>query len=135
MKLEKLFQFRFASKRDHILIILALTSTFVSGISQPYSITLLSGGFQSMINYAKGEKNSQTDAMFLEELHEFVRKYSCVGGLLLLGGYLGTAVMNITATRQVKYNNHFFNGISISYAKVKYFYDNCYRPWLRTNTH
>ncbi|CAF4933976.1 unnamed protein product [Pieris macdunnoughi] len=93
--------FRFATKQDCILITIGLLASFISGISLSYSITLVSNGFQSMINYAKADKSAETEAYFLNEIQDFVRKYSCVGGLLLLGGYLGTALMNITAIRQV----------------------------------
>ncbi|XP_047503247.1 ATP-dependent translocase ABCB1-like isoform X5 [Pieris napi] len=93
--------FRFATKQDCILITIGLLASFISGISLSYSITLVSNGFQSMINYAKADKSAETEAYFLNEIQDFVRKYSCIGGLLLLGGYLGTALMNITAIRQV----------------------------------
>ncbi|CAK1551197.1 unnamed protein product [Leptosia nina] len=93
--------FRFTTKWDILLITLALLATFISGTSLPYSITLVSNGFHSMINYAKSNKTVETNENFLREMHHFVYKYACVGIILLSGGYLGTALMNIAAINQV----------------------------------
>ncbi|XP_045498441.1 ATP-dependent translocase ABCB1-like [Colias croceus] len=93
--------FRFASKWDKILIGVALFGTFISGISLPYAITLVANVFQNMINYAKSNKNNLVNDKFLHEMHLFSLKYTGVGVILLMGGYLGTALMNIAAINQV----------------------------------
>ncbi|XP_038210088.1 ATP-dependent translocase ABCB1-like [Zerene cesonia] len=54
-----------------------------------------------MINYAKTDKNNLANDDFLHEMHKFSLKYSSVGAILLMGGYLGTALMNIAAINQV----------------------------------
>lgn len=59
--------------------------------------------FQDMISFAKEQKRGEEadNDEFLEEMHIFGVMYTCVGILIFIGGYLGSALMNITAINQV----------------------------------
>lgn len=84
------------------MITISLLATFVAGITLPYAINLVAGNFQNMISYAKSAKEGiPDDKVFLSKIHLFGVKYSCVGVVLFFGGYLGSALMNITAINQV----------------------------------
>lgn len=58
-----------------------------------------------MIAYTKSaQEGTPDDKEFLSKIHLFGVKYSCVGVILFIGGYMGTALMNITALNQVNVN-------------------------------
>ncbi|XP_028161700.1 multidrug resistance protein pgp-3-like [Ostrinia furnacalis] len=85
-----------------LLIALALLATIIAGITLPYAITLVANVFQTMISYSKlAQAGTQDDEEFLRSMHAFGVHYSCVGVVLFLGGYLGTALMKITALNQI----------------------------------
>ncbi|RVE50883.1 hypothetical protein evm_004450 [Chilo suppressalis] len=94
--------YRFASKWDKLLIAISLLCNAVAGMILPYAITLVAGVFQDMISYAKdGDNSIENNEQFLNSLHTFAIKYSCVGIILFLSGYLGTALSKIAALNQI----------------------------------
>lgn len=99
------FQYRFASRQEKLLIIIALFASVIVGLILPYAITLVANIFQTMITYDKSRKEGKRrDTEFLTSMHKFGIYYSCVGAVLFLCVYLGNAFMNITAINQVR--NH-----------------------------
>ncbi|CAH2096059.1 unnamed protein product [Euphydryas editha] len=93
--------FKFATKWDKLLISVALIAIFTAGLTMPYSIVLVANAFQSMIDYARSNKDDSNTKVFLKSMHQFGINYSCVGVLLLTGGYLGSALMNVAAINQI----------------------------------
>ncbi|XP_045448212.1 ATP-dependent translocase ABCB1-like [Melitaea cinxia] len=93
--------FKFATKRDKLLISIAFISIFIAGLTMPYSIALVANVFQSMIDYAKSNKDQFYTRLFLKSMQQFGIKYTCVGVLLLISGYLGSALMNVAAINQI----------------------------------
>lgn len=97
-----LLQFRYASNWDRVLIAVGLLASIVAGMTLPYAITLVANVFQGMITYTKSaQAGTQDDQGFLTSMHGFGVHYSCVGLTLFMGGYLGTALMKMTALNQV----------------------------------
>ncbi|XP_026327136.1 multidrug resistance protein 1-like isoform X4 [Hyposmocoma kahamanoa] len=94
--------FRFASKEDKLMITVAMLATIFAALSLPFAITIVANAFQSMIDYDKsityGTNNAEE---FMNNMHWFGMKYSCIGVILFAGGYVGTAFMNIAAINQV----------------------------------
>lgn len=77
-------------------------ASFVAGATLPFAITLVANVFQSMITYDKEVQSKTQDGdAFLHTIHKFGIMYSCVGVLLFVCAYLGSALMNITAINQV----------------------------------
>lgn len=84
------------------MIAVALLATLVAAMTLPYAITLVANIFQTMISHATATQNgTQDDEAFLRSMHAFGIHYSCVGIVLFIGGYVGTAFMKITALNQV----------------------------------
>lgn len=97
------FQYRFSTKLDKFLISISILASLVAGVTLPYAITLVAGVFQNMITYDKAvQAGTQDDEAFLSKMHKFGVTYSCVGVLLFVCVYLGSALMNVTAINQVK---------------------------------
>lgn len=85
-----------------MLISISLIASFIAGAILPFAITLVANVFQSMITYDKSVQAGKHDEeKFLKSMHNFGVNYSCVGALLFLCVYLGTALMNVTALNQV----------------------------------
>lgn len=83
---------------------IALSAALVAGLTMPFGIALVATMFQEMIDYAKSVKDGANKADdFLKFMHRFGISYCCVGLVLFVGGYLGTAFMNIAAINQVAY--------------------------------
>ncbi|XP_022813968.1 multidrug resistance protein 1B-like [Spodoptera litura] len=96
------FQYRFSTKLDKFLISISILASLVAGVTLPYAITLVANVFQNMITYDKAvQAGTQDDEVFLSQMHEFGVTYSCVGVLLFICVYLGSALMNVTAINQV----------------------------------
>ncbi|KAL0883026.1 hypothetical protein ABMA27_016507 [Loxostege sticticalis] len=84
------------------MIAVALLATLVAAMTLPYAITLVANIFQTMISHATATQNgTQDDEAFLRSMHAFGIHYSCVGIVLFIGGYVGTAFMKITALNQI----------------------------------
>ncbi|XP_026327134.1 phosphatidylcholine translocator ABCB4-like isoform X2 [Hyposmocoma kahamanoa] len=84
------------------MITVAMLATIFAALSLPFAITIVANAFQSMIDYDKsityGTNNAEE---FMNNMHWFGMKYSCIGVILFAGGYVGTAFMNIAAINQV----------------------------------
>lgn len=79
-----------------------MLATIFAAICLPLAITIVANAFQSMIDYDKAITNGTNNAKeFLSNMHSFGFKYSGMGVILFVGGYVGTAFMNIAAINQV----------------------------------
>ncbi|XP_073956332.1 ATP-dependent translocase ABCB1-like isoform X3 [Choristoneura fumiferana] len=94
--------YRFATKRDVLFIILSTVTTFLAGLATPFAITLVANMFHTMIAYELSRHNkTNDDAKFLEDMHKFGINYSLVGVVMFIGGYIGTALINVAAINQI----------------------------------
>ncbi|KAF9421163.1 hypothetical protein HW555_002875 [Spodoptera exigua] len=94
--------YRYSTKLDKFLISISILASLVAGVTLPYAITLVANVFQNMITYDKAvQAGTQDDEAFLSRMHKFGVTYSCVGVLLFICVYLGSALMNVTAINQV----------------------------------
>ncbi|XP_073956330.1 ATP-dependent translocase ABCB1-like isoform X2 [Choristoneura fumiferana] len=58
--------------------------------------------FHTMIAYELSRHNkTNDDAKFLEDMHKFGINYSLVGVVMFIGGYIGTALINVAAINQI----------------------------------
>lgn len=84
------------------MITVAMLTTIFAALSLPFAITIVANAFQSMIDFDKSISDGTNKAEeFMYNMRLFGIKYSCMGVILFLGGYCGTAFMNITAINQV----------------------------------
>lgn len=87
-----------------LFIILSVVTTFLVGLATPFAITLVANMFQTMIAYELSRhNNTNDDSKFLEDMHNFGINYSLVGLVMFIGGYIGTAFINVAAINQVYY--------------------------------
>lgn len=84
------------------MITIAMLATIFAALSLPFAITIVANAFQNMIDYDKSITHGTNNAEgFMNNMHWFGMKYSCIGVILFVGGYVGTAFMNIAAINQV----------------------------------
>ncbi|XP_075977925.1 ATP-dependent translocase ABCB1-like [Anticarsia gemmatalis] len=94
--------FRFTSICDKIFIVVSVLASVIAGITYPFAIVTLAQVFQDMISYQLSKyQGKHDDAAFLRKIYYFGIKYSSVGVLLLVTGYIATALMNLTAINQI----------------------------------
>ncbi|XP_072949352.1 ATP-dependent translocase ABCB1-like [Epargyreus clarus] len=94
--------FRFASITDKIYIFIALTSSLLCGLTSPASVLLFSALLQAMVDYGISVKDgTPNNEGFMQAVLNFVI-YNCLLGLItIILSYLATALMNISAFKQV----------------------------------
>lgn len=89
-----------------MMIVGAMFSSIIAALSLPFAIAVVASAFQSMIEYDKSVADGTHKVEeFMHAMRWFGVEYSCLGVILFLGGYFGTAFMNIAAINQVCINS------------------------------